>query len=51
MGEVEGRSYKDGSRAQVVQEYRDEVATKPRFEKLCETSLFTFKTRAPLFVN
>ena len=43
MGEVEGISYKDGSRVQVVQESRDEAATKLRFEKLRETSLFRFK--------
>ena len=33
MGEVEGRSYKDGSRSQVVQKYRYEVAMNPSFEK------------------
>ena len=44
MDEVEVIYYKDGSRSQVVQDSRDEVSTKPRFEKLHETSLFTFKT-------
>ena len=44
MGEVEGRSYKDGSQAQMVYESRDEVSMNPIFEKLHETSLFTFKT-------
>ena len=51
MGEVEERSYKEGYRVQVVQESTDEVSTKLRFEKLRETSLFSFKTQAPLFVN
>ena len=37
MGEVEGRSYKDGSRAQVIQDSRDEVSMNTRFEKLHET--------------
>ena len=33
MGEVEGISYKDGSRTQVVQKYRDEASTKPISDK------------------
>ena len=34
VGEVEGRSQKDGSRVQVVLRSRDEGATKSSFEKL-----------------
>ena len=51
MGEVEGRSYKDGYRAKVVQKSREEPAMKLIFEKLHKTYLFTFRTRAPLFFH
>ena len=47
VGEVEGRSQKDGSRAQVVLRSRDEGATKSSFEKLhgiFSFSLFTSGT-------
>ena len=37
VDEVEGRSYKGVTRVHVVQESRDEVSTKPRFEKLHES--------------
>ena len=48
---MEARSYKEGSRVQVVQESRDEVSMKKRFDKLRETSIFGFTTQAALFVN
>ena len=44
MAEVEVRSYKGVTRVHVVEESRDEVSTKPRFEKLPETCIFIFKT-------
>ena len=44
MDEVDGRSYKEGYRVQVVQYSRDEVSTKLGFEKLPRTSLCSFKT-------
>ena len=49
MGEVEGRSYKEGSGVQMVQKSREESDMKLIFEKLLEYSLFTFETQAPLF--
>ena len=50
MGEVEEISYKDGSWAQVVQNFRDEDSMKSSFEKPLEASVFTFKTQASFFV-
>ena len=50
VDEVEGRSYYGGYRVQVVHMSRDEGATKSSFEKLRESSLFLFKTRALLFL-
>ena len=40
VGEVEGRSKKDGSQVQVVLKSRDEGAMKSSFEKLC--GIFSF---------
>ena len=45
MGEVDKRSYKDGSRAQVVLRCRDKGATKPSFEKLCGILSFSIFTK------
>ena len=49
VGEVDRRSPKDGSRAQLALVNRDKGATKPFFEKLRENfSFFHFLPRAPL---
>ena len=43
VGEVDRRSYKDGSRAQLTLVIRDKGVTKPSFKKLRENlSFFTF---------
>ena len=50
VDEEEGRSQKDGSQVQVALGGRDEVATKPLFEKFHEDfsfSLFTKGTASP----
>ena len=49
VGEVDSRSQKDGSQAQLALVIKDKGATKPSFEKLRENlSLFHFLPRAPL---
>ena len=45
VGEVAGRSYKDGSRAQLTLVIRDKGATKPCFEKLHENRSFSLFTK------
>ena len=51
VDEEEGRSYLGRSQVQVVHRSRDEGATKSSSEKLHESSLFLFLTRAPLFFH
>ena len=41
VGEVDRRSYKDGTRAQLTLVIRDKGATKPSFEKFCENLSFS----------
>ena len=45
VGEVDRRSQKDGSQAQVVLRCRDKGATKPSFEKLRENLSFSLFTK------
>ena len=45
VGEVARRSYKDGSRAQLILVIRDKGATKPSFEKLHENLSFSLFTK------
>ena len=50
VDEVEGRCYSGGYWVHMVHKIMDEGATKSSFEKLHESSLFLFKTQAPLFL-
>ena len=45
VGEVDRRSYKDGSRAQMALVIRDKGAMKPSFEKLHENLSFSLFTK------
>ena len=51
VGEVEGRSQKDGSRVQVVLRSRDEGSMKSSFEKLRGIFSFPLLPQAPLLFH